>query len=105
MMLSFIMGALMIAFLSFHICLMMRSMTTIEFCEKGTMMRSAGTPSYDRGVWENATQVLGPRPLTWLLPMDLARGDGMHFGKAEEVVSEQGDPEWTSAEGRRTALR
>eukprot|EP00443_Scrippsiella_acuminata_P058021 CAMPEP_0115479998 /NCGR_PEP_ID=MMETSP0271-20121206/57036_1 /TAXON_ID=71861 /ORGANISM="Scrippsiella trochoidea, Strain CCMP3099" /LENGTH=283 /DNA_ID=CAMNT_0002907649 /DNA_START=75 /DNA_END=923 /DNA_ORIENTATION=+ len=84
MMLAFIMGTLMIIFLGFHTCLMLRAMTTIEFCEKGTMVRAAGTPNYDRGVWENVTQVLGPRPLLWLLPTDPARGDGMHFGRLDD---------------------
>jgi len=101
MMLAFIMGSLMAAFLGFHICLMCRNMTTIEFCEKGTMTRAAGSPGYDRGLWENLTQVLGPQPLLWLLPLDRARGNGLQF-KLDAIV-EQADPEWTSS-GQSVAL-
>jgi len=82
LMLSFIMGSLMIVFLLFHTWLMLRGMTTIEYCEKHSIESSGqtykGSP-YDRSVFENMKEVLGPRWYLWPIPIDRAVGDGIHY--------------------------
>jgi len=98
--LSVIMGTLMAFFLSFHTHLMLSGMTTIEYCEKSAMAPT-GLPvkrqSYDRGLYRNVSQVLGPRPLLWLLPTCPPEGDGTVFtSKGHTESLEEADPEWTS---------
>jgi len=76
-------GALATAFLVFHIWLMLRAMTTIEFCEKA-MKRWDYDPSiFSRGFMGNVRAVLGDEPLLWLLPLSSPSGSGMDFGKTE----------------------
>merc|ERR1719160_1242470 len=57
-------------FFFFHIWLMLRAMTTIEFCEKSVKKSGYGGSSYDLGsVVGNIKAVLGSNPLLWLLPI------------------------------------
>lgn len=80
--LGFFLGMLITAFFFFHIWLMMKSMTTIEFCEKQLRQSSDGgySPSvYSRGIEGNLKAVLGPNPFLWLLPVGLPQGDGLTF--------------------------
>lgn len=73
------MGFLITLFFSFHIWLMLKAMTTIEFCEK-SLKRSAYDGSiYNEGTYQNICAVLGPHPLLWLLPLAPPRGDGLSF--------------------------
>merc|ERR1739848_709847 len=59
-------GTLIIAFVSFHLWLMAKGMTTIEFCET----RYAGhRHMYDKGAMSNVKTVLGHQPLGWFLPI------------------------------------
>mmetsp|Transcript_14810 Transcript_14810/g.33694 ORF Transcript_14810/g.33694 Transcript_14810/m.33694 type:complete len:298 (-) Transcript_14810:47-940(-) len=76
---------LVTGFFFFHIWLMLKAMTTIEFCEK-SMKRSSGTSGssydvslYDRGLCGNIRAVLGDNPLLWLLPLSPPSGSGMSF--------------------------
>lgn len=82
LMLSFIMGSLMVVFLAFHTWLMLRGMTTIEYCEKHSIESSGqtykGSP-YDRSFLSNIKEVLGQNPIFWLLPFDRAIGDGINY--------------------------
>merc|ERR1719277_2024924 len=56
-------GLLVTIFFTFHIWLMIKAMTTIEFCEK-SMKRAAYDPSvYDKGWLGNIKAVLGDNPL------------------------------------------
>jgi len=73
-------GLLFTPFFGFHIWLMFKAMTTIEFCEKYGYNQSA----YDRGVYGNITAVLGDNPLFWLLPCCSPSGRGVHF-QAEDM--------------------
>jgi hypothetical protein len=84
--LSIFLGILLTTFFFFHIWLMIKAMTTIEFCEK--KMPKAGKEKevennqasmYDNGVFGNISSVLGPNPMTWLLPISPPIGDGLHF--------------------------
>jgi hypothetical protein len=65
-------------FFIFHIWLMLRAMTTIEFCEK-SVKRVQQSHSFDRGVMGNLRAVLGPNMLLWLLPCSRPEGDGLGF--------------------------
>merc|ERR1740117_1331218 len=61
-------------FLCFHVWLMMRAMTTIEFCEK-----SRKRTDYSRGLHANIRSVLGDNPVLWLLPCSPPSGDGLSY--------------------------
>lgn len=71
------MCVLLTAFFGFHVWLMCRGATTIEFCEK--MSRQPSWWLYDCGVYTNVCNVLGPTPLLWLLPVSLPNEEGLWF--------------------------
>eukprot|EP00931_Biecheleriopsis_adriatica_P094213 TRINITY_DN6789_c0_g1_i2.p1 TRINITY_DN6789_c0_g1~~TRINITY_DN6789_c0_g1_i2.p1 ORF type:complete len:312 (+),score=43.37 TRINITY_DN6789_c0_g1_i2:106-1041(+) len=80
MTLAAIMDTLLLLFFSFHIWLMSKASTTIEFCEKSTSYGGdAPRVSYNHGAFESARAVLGPYVLLWLLPICPPRGDGLFF--------------------------
>mmetsp|Transcript_10249 Transcript_10249/g.26541 ORF Transcript_10249/g.26541 Transcript_10249/m.26541 type:complete len:361 (-) Transcript_10249:120-1202(-) len=74
-------GILVTVFFGFHIWLMLRGMTTIEFCEKSMKLGKdwTGASAYDRGIYGNITSVLGDNPLLWLLPLSPPSGRGLHY--------------------------
>jgi len=73
-------GVLVTAFFIFHIWLMLKAMTTIEFCEKSLKKGGSYDSSlYDYGVYGNITSVLGENPLLWLVPMAPPSGSGLNF--------------------------
>lgn len=85
--LAVMMGFLVTCFLGFHIWMALRSMTTIEFCEKQWGYRD-GTKAphlkfrsslYDMGVIRNLKGVLGPRIWLWWAPFDPPVGDGLSY--------------------------
>jgi len=85
--LSNFLGMLITAFFVFHIWLMLRSMTTIEFCEKkmpkgGKETQDVGSV-YDLGCYGNIRNVLGPNPLTWFIPVETGIGDGLNYVTSE----------------------
>mmetsp|Transcript_51163 Transcript_51163/g.122542 ORF Transcript_51163/g.122542 Transcript_51163/m.122542 type:complete len:290 (+) Transcript_51163:99-968(+) len=87
-----IMGALLTIFAGFHVMLMLRGLTTIEFCEKMSIVANNSKSSkYDLGLYRNVTAVVGPRPWLWLLPLDPPVGDGLQF----DLTAPGQDPEWT----------
>lgn len=98
-------------FLTFHLWLMCKGLTTIEFCEKNMseVQRVTGksSRSHDQGLWFNFKVVFGANPLLWLLPIQTLTGDGVHFNmdKNGECPSSEGDggtdPEWTGEVSRR----
>merc|ERR1719401_2084102 len=73
-------------FFAFHVYLMLKAMTTIEFCEKSRRPHLS-TTSYSRGVIGNIKAVLGDYVLLWVLPVSPPSGDGLTF-VTEEAVSE-----------------
>jgi len=89
--LSIFLGILLTTFFGFHIWLMLRAMTTIEFCEKKmpkggkevSVEKQYGDSVYDLGPFGNARAVLGPNPLIWLVPVSPPVGDGLNFVTAE----------------------
>ncbi|GAW81275.1 palmitoyltransferase [Plasmodium gonderi] len=69
-------------FLFFHIWLMFRAMTTIEFCEKQTNYRNQSySKYYNKGMYQNFKEVFGESPFLWFLPIDNRKGDGINFIK------------------------
>eukprot|EP00421_Protoceratium_reticulatum_P063352 CAMPEP_0168414938 /NCGR_PEP_ID=MMETSP0228-20121227/29981_1 /TAXON_ID=133427 /ORGANISM="Protoceratium reticulatum, Strain CCCM 535 (=CCMP 1889)" /LENGTH=318 /DNA_ID=CAMNT_0008428745 /DNA_START=67 /DNA_END=1023 /DNA_ORIENTATION=+ len=93
--LAVIMGSLMLVFLSFHVVLMFRGMSTIEFCEKNTAGRegdSTPTASHDLSVYRNVCAVLGPRPLLWFLPVSPPDGSGVSWPEPEGGGQGDGEP-------------
>ncbi|CAD7927468.1 unnamed protein product [Amoebophrya sp. A120] len=68
-------------FLIFHLHLMCRGMTTIEFCER---RRSETAVDYSNGCWGNYTAVFGENPILSCCPCPCApcakpKGDGTRF--------------------------
>jgi len=86
--LAILMGFLVVLFFSFHIWLMTRATTTIEFCEKSTKGDgvSGWKSAYDVGVVRNIFEVLGPTPWLWLLPISFPEGDGTSFFTVDKEV-------------------
>merc|ERR1719235_1462775 len=72
---------LITSFLCFHIWLMSKAMTTVEFCEKSLKKKNYNSSVYSQGFYGNICAVLGPQPLLWLLPLSLPSGDGYSWGK------------------------
>jgi len=81
-------AVLLTSFWFFHIWLLLKAMTTIEFCEK-SMPKPAkpGEPEasvnfrsiYDQGLANNMATVLGSNPLLMFLPIYPSPGDGLDF--------------------------
>jgi len=76
---------LVTCFWGFHIWLMLKSMTTIEFCEKSMKRTSYDISVYDRGTSGSIRAVLGDNPAFWLLPICPPSGDGLTFASTEET--------------------
>jgi len=72
-------GILVSIFFLFHIWLMLKSMTTIEFCEKSMKNRGYDSSAYDRGIIGNINAVLGDTWLLWFLPCNPPHGQGLTF--------------------------
>lgn len=84
--LTLLVSSLLVPFFLFHVFLIGRNTTTIEFCEKlrdrnqdGTDSEGPPPVSYDLGLYANFRAVLGANPLTWLLPVGGPPGDGIKF--------------------------
>ncbi|CDJ34162.1 zinc finger DHHC domain-containing protein, putative [Eimeria mitis] len=79
--LDILLFAVIFLFGLFHLYLLAKGMTTIEFCEK-RFKRTHDQPPADMwnlGFWRNFNEVFGYNPLLWFLPIDNRRGDGQHF--------------------------
>jgi hypothetical protein len=83
-------------FLTFHIWLMLKAMTTVEFCEKSLKKASYNSSIYSVGLYGNVCAVLGPNPLLWLFPISLPTGDGLTWSKPKGTSR--------SADGQRQSL-
>uniref|UniRef100_A0A7S1WND7 Palmitoyltransferase n=1 Tax=Alexandrium catenella TaxID=2925 RepID=A0A7S1WND7_ALECA len=70
-------------FLGFHGWLMVKAMTTVEFCEKSWKNVSYNSSTYSQGLYGNICSVLGPQPFLWLLPVSPAPGDGLVWSQAQ----------------------
>mmetsp|Transcript_81618 Transcript_81618/g.149106 ORF Transcript_81618/g.149106 Transcript_81618/m.149106 type:complete len:408 (+) Transcript_81618:195-1418(+) len=112
--LTLFLAVLLTLFFSFHVALMFKAMTTIEFCEKKGRLETKGdgsegepgflagnlgafmgfftdTSVYDRGCWSNLTAVFGPNPLLWFFPCSPPEGDGLYFDSAHSRLVPERD--------------
>lgn len=108
MTLATVMGLLCTVLGAFHAHLMIRGMTTIEFCEQSVAGRpTSKARSYDCGRFANVSAVLGPQPLLWLLPLCPPEGDGVSWPSrsypqpSPRPGRQNPDPEWTATATRR----
>jgi hypothetical protein len=104
--LSGFLGLLVTAFWGFHVWLMLKAMSTIEFCEKSMKKVGYGGSAFDRGVYGNVQEVLGHNPLFWLFPIADYSGDGLVFatqdgGKWESSAPLVQDPDSGVVQRRR----
>jgi len=87
--LAFFLAVLATMFFGFHIWLMLKAMTTIEFCEKSSPKKEGEGKSgqeqsmYDLGVIGNVRVILGENILLWFFPCSRLKGDGMNFVSEE----------------------
>merc|ERR1719240_323637 len=72
-------GILVTAFFCFHIWLMLKAMTTIEFCEKSLKKTGYDSSVYHQRGLGNMRSVLGPHWYPWLLPIQPPTGNGINF--------------------------
>eukprot|EP00933_Yihiella_yeosuensis_P063892 TRINITY_DN67141_c0_g1_i1.p1 TRINITY_DN67141_c0_g1~~TRINITY_DN67141_c0_g1_i1.p1 ORF type:complete len:360 (-),score=59.42 TRINITY_DN67141_c0_g1_i1:151-1230(-) len=81
--LAFFLAVLVTLFFGLHIWLMLKAMTTIEFCEKSTPAKDGASKSYDSvydlGPFGNIRAVLGNNVILWFLPVAKPEGDGLNF--------------------------
>lgn len=82
--LAFFLAVLVTMFFGFHIWLMSKAMTTIEFCEKSLPKkegesRNSESSVYDLGICGNIRAVLGSNMLLWFFPCSRPTGDGLNF--------------------------
>mmetsp|Transcript_9456 Transcript_9456/g.15307 ORF Transcript_9456/g.15307 Transcript_9456/m.15307 type:complete len:322 (-) Transcript_9456:100-1065(-) len=98
--LSVFLGVLLTVFFGFHNWLMLRAMTTIEFCEKKMPKekdtdanKSYGDSVYDLGCLANVQAVLGKNPLTWPVPISPHEPwqNGLSFVTADSRLSKDFD--------------
>lgn len=86
--LAFFLAVLVTLFFGFHIGLMLKAMTTIEFCEKSLPKQKEGesrsdTSVYDLGLCGNVRAVLGNNVFLWFVPCSRPSGDGLNFVSEE----------------------
>lgn len=90
--LASVLGLMVTGFLVFHIWLMLKAMTTIEFCEKQAKRSGYDGSPYDRGCLGNIRAVLGDYTLLWLLPVSPPSGDGLTFRDESEPLLRELEP-------------
>lgn len=83
-------GFLVTVFFVFHIWLILKAMTTIEFCEKSMKRAGYDTSAYDRGICGNIRAVLGDNPFFWFVPFCSApSGDGLsYFAEDTKLITD-----------------
>ena len=84
--LSGLLGLCLTPFLAFHVWMLCKNMTTIEFCEQSG--QGEYSSRYDLGVWANIQSVLGRNVLVWLLPIYSTPGDGLKWQQNQRKVIE-----------------
>ena len=79
---SSLISLILTPFTGFHLWLVAKNKTTLEYCEK-----ASPNISYDFGIWHNFSQVFGYNPLFWFVPVQSASGDGLRFDRKSIAVS------------------
>ncbi|KAL8451944.1 hypothetical protein Emed_001679 [Eimeria media] len=79
--LDFFLAVVLLLFGSFHLYLLTKGMTTIEFCEKRFRRTDVQPPPdlWNLGFWRNFNEAFGYNPFLWFMPIDNRVGDGKHF--------------------------
>ncbi|CAK0860271.1 unnamed protein product [Prorocentrum cordatum] len=78
--LSGLLTVLLAPFLCFHLWLLGKNLTTIEFCEQMRDSELFASP-YDLGILANMQSVFGSNPLLWFLPLGCPLGDGLSWAR------------------------
>lgn len=88
--LNSLVGLIITVFLFFHLWLMAKGMTTIEFCEKQTNYENQSfSKYYNKGFCGNFKGIFGESPFLWFFPIDNREGDGINFLNNAEKDSVQ----------------
>jgi hypothetical protein len=72
-------GLLVTCFFIFHVWLMSKAMTTIEYCEKASKGTRYNDSPYEGSALGNVKSVLGDNWLLWMLPVSPPSGTGLVF--------------------------
>lgn len=107
--LACLMSFMLTPFFSFHIYLMIKAMTTIEYCEKSRRPNFVAT-TYTLGALANVYASLGDNPWLWLCPICPPTGNGTDFETLpepalHEVAGEMGEEPDSAPEGASTASK
>jgi len=86
-------------FLGFHTWLMVKAMTTVEFCEKSLKKQGYNSSRYNHGLLTNICSVLGPEPAFWFLPMSLPEGEGISWSVSTQSGADAAQGEATTIHG------
>lgn len=78
-------------FFLFHLWLLSKNLTTIEFCEQKSSGEEHFNSHYDLGVYRNIQSVLGENPLLWLIPVGHPPGDGLSWPRRTKVILHRND--------------
>ena len=83
-------GFIITFFLLFHLWLISKQFTTIEYCEKRT--KSGGVfaekSPYDLGCYQNFKTILGSNMLLWFFPVNRElKGNGLYYTINKETVN------------------
>ncbi|KAL8427817.1 hypothetical protein Efla_005425 [Eimeria flavescens] len=79
--LDFFLVVVLALFGCFHLYLLIKGMTTIEFCEKRFRRSDVQPPPdlWNLGLWRNFNEAFGYNPFLWFMPIDNRVGDGKRF--------------------------
>lgn len=86
-------GLLVTAFWLFHVWLMLKGMSTIEFCEKSIRESGYQSSPYSKGLAGNIRGVLGDHILLWLVPVNPPVGDGLFFSEETRLAAKAKKPQ------------
>jgi hypothetical protein len=78
-----------------HVKMITRNITTIESAEQQHLQYARQfassaidmTHRYDLGTMRNISDVLGPQPLLWFIPIDNVKGDGHSYPTRNEIAA------------------
>uniref|UniRef100_A0A7S0AMT5 Palmitoyltransferase n=1 Tax=Pyrodinium bahamense TaxID=73915 RepID=A0A7S0AMT5_9DINO len=94
--LALFLAVLLTMFFGFHIYLMFKAMTTIEFCEKSLPKKEGecgnrmyDSSVYDLGLFGNMRAVMGANVLLWFFPCSRPIGNGLTFVSEETRLTKE----------------
>jgi hypothetical protein len=83
---SSLVSLILTPFTAFHIWLVTKNKTTLEYCE-----RANPSISYDFGIIHNFCQVFGYNPLFWFIPLQTTPGEGLRFDRRKIAIGDSDD--------------